>query len=79
MITDTRESTGKSSEDNRETESTKTECGSADEPVINRRSALKLFGLAAVPLAAQGGQAESTVGFAESSYGSGPYGGQLDA
>ena len=79
MITDIRESKRNSSEGNRETESTGTEFGSADAPVINRRTALKLFGLAAVPLTAKGGQAESTGSFSVSSYGSGSYGGQLDA
>ncbi|MFP8956766.1 hypothetical protein ACLI4Y_08560 [Natrialbaceae archaeon A-CW3] len=45
---------------------------------IGRRSALKLLGVAAVPLAAQTASAASTGGYGAEGYGSGGYGGVSD-
>lgn len=45
---------------------------------IGRRSALKVIGVAAIPLATQSVRAETSSGYGEAGYGSGGYGGSSD-
>ncbi|MFP9193669.1 hypothetical protein ACLI4Q_18775 [Natrialbaceae archaeon A-CW1-1] len=75
MIEKTPASEQTTSEQDPETDYSTSE-GRSDTSFIGRRSALKLLGVAAVPLAAQTGAAEQTDGYGASGYGSNGYGGE---